>query len=175
MPTTVLKYGFCKKSIRKKSEPKVFNWTEFHFFEVTFYKIHILSALSDFQTLRRPCIIILLIIQGCSILKQTIWPRNHTSHRKIYFYEFVANVLCDDIGILIFEIHRGCQLPKTIQQPQTFALSDGQNIELKCQSERSLYGVWPLTASMEIKNVHHISLHISNSRTKLAGLDFQQY
>ena len=32
------------------------------------------------------------------------------------------------------------------------ALWDGPNIELKCQSVRSLYGVWPLTASMEVKN-----------------------
>ena len=34
-PSSKLKYGFCKKSLRKnekKSEPKVFNWSEFHFF-----------------------------------------------------------------------------------------------------------------------------------------------
>ena len=37
-------------------------------------------------------IIILLIIQRCSILKQTIWHSNHTSHTKLYFNEFVANV-----------------------------------------------------------------------------------
>ena len=37
-------------------------------------------------------------------------------------------------------------------QPHTLALWDGPNIELKCQSVRSLYGVWPLTASMEVKN-----------------------
>ena len=30
--------------IWKKSEPKVFNWSEFHFSEVTSYKIHILGA-----------------------------------------------------------------------------------------------------------------------------------
>ena len=30
--------------IWKKSEPKVFNWSEFHFFEVTSYKIHTLSG-----------------------------------------------------------------------------------------------------------------------------------
>ena len=112
---------------------------------------------------------ILLIIEGCSILKQTIWPRNHTSHKKNYFYEFVANVLRDNIGILIFDLHGGCQRPHTIQRPHTLALWDGPNIELKCQSVHLLYGVWPLTASMEVKNVHHIS----NSRTKPAGLDFQ--
>ena len=31
-----------KALIWKKSEPKVFNWSEFHFCEVTSYKIHIL-------------------------------------------------------------------------------------------------------------------------------------
>ena len=31
--------------IWKKSEPKVFNWSEFHFFEVTSYKIHTLEFL----------------------------------------------------------------------------------------------------------------------------------
>ena len=43
-----LKYGFCKKSalIGKKSEPKVFNWSEFHFSEVTSYKIHTLVETS---------------------------------------------------------------------------------------------------------------------------------
>ena len=51
-------------------------------------------------------------------------------------------------------------------------LAEKPYIELKCQSVHSLYGVWPLTASMEVKNVHHISLHISNFRTKPAGLDF---
>ena len=29
---------------------------------------------------------------------------------------------------------------------------DEPNVELKCQSVRSLSGVWPLTASMEVKN-----------------------
>ena len=42
--------------------------------------------------------IILLIIEGCSMVQQTIWPRNHTSHTKVYFNEFVANVLRDDMG-----------------------------------------------------------------------------
>ena len=32
------------------------------------------------------------------------------------------------------------------------ALLDGPNVELKCQSVQLLYGVWPLTASMEVKN-----------------------
>ena len=45
----ILKYRFCKKSLRKswsgkKSEPKVFNWSEFHFSAVTSYKIHTLEV-----------------------------------------------------------------------------------------------------------------------------------
>ena len=32
------------------------------------------------------------------MVQQTIWPRNHTSHTKVYFNEFVANVLRDDMG-----------------------------------------------------------------------------
>ena len=58
---------------------------------------------------------ILLIIQRCSMLKQTIWHSNHTSHKKKWFYEFVANVLRDNIGILIFDLraHGGCWRPKT--------------------------------------------------------------
>ena len=28
--------------------------------------------------------------------------------QKIYFYEFVANVLHDNIGIIIFDLHGGC-------------------------------------------------------------------
>ena len=42
--------------------------------------------------------------------------------------------------------------PYILQRPHTLALWDGPNIELKCESVRSLYGVWPLTASMEVKN-----------------------
>ena len=33
-----------------------------------------------------------------SIMKQTIWPRNHTSYKENYFYKFVANALRDNIG-----------------------------------------------------------------------------
>ena len=32
------------------------------------------------------------------MVQQTIWSRNHTSHTKVYFNEFVANVLRDDMG-----------------------------------------------------------------------------
>ena len=64
--------------------------------------------LSTYFNLLLMLVIFLLIIQRCSILKQTIWHSNHTSHKKKYFYEFVANVLRDNIGILIFDLHGGC-------------------------------------------------------------------
>ena len=59
--------------------------------------------------------LISLIIQGCSMVRQSIWPRNHTSNKKFYFNEFVANVLRDVIGIVVFGLrgHGGCQRPKT--------------------------------------------------------------
>ena len=49
------------------------------------------------------------------MVQQTSWGGNHTSYTKVYFNEFVANVLRDDIGIVIFGLrgHGGCQRPKT--------------------------------------------------------------
>ena len=49
------------------------------------------------------------------MLKQTIWSRNHASHKKVNFNEFVANVLRDDMGIIVFDLrgHGGCLMPKT--------------------------------------------------------------
>ena len=41
---------------------------------------------------------ILSIIEGCSMVQQTIWPSNHTSHTKVYFNELVANALPDNMG-----------------------------------------------------------------------------
>ena len=54
------------------------------------------------------------------MLISTIWQRNHTSHTKVYFNEFVANVLRDDIGIVIGQKrHEGVDaLKKVSQQPQ---------------------------------------------------------
>ena len=45
-----------------------------------------------------------LIIQRCSMVKQTIWQSNRASHTKFYFNEFVANVLRDNIGTVIFDL-----------------------------------------------------------------------
>ena len=55
---------------------------------------------SFYGTLQIWCRPISLIIQGCSMVLYSIWPRNHTSHKKFYFNEFVANVLRDVIGIV---------------------------------------------------------------------------
>ena len=40
---------------------------------------------------------------------------NHKSHTKVYFNESVANVLRDNIGIVIVDLrgHGGCKRPKT--------------------------------------------------------------
>ena len=55
---------------------------------------------------------ILLIrdIHGRRTLEQMIWLSNHASHTKVYFNEFVAKLLRDDIGIVIFDLrgHGGC-------------------------------------------------------------------
>ena len=40
------------------------------------------------------------------MVQQTIWPRNHTSHTKVYFNEFVANVLRDDMGLKISHLRK---------------------------------------------------------------------
>ena len=35
------------------------------------------------------------------MVKQTIWQSNRASHTKLYFNEFVANVLRDNMGMII--------------------------------------------------------------------------
>jgi len=64
----------------------------------------------DYIIVLVPTYIISLIIQRCSTVYYSIWLRNHTSHKKFYFNEFVANVLPDVIGIVIFDLrgHGGC-------------------------------------------------------------------
>ena len=46
-----------------------------------------------------------MVVKGCNrqFGHETIHPT-----QKIYFYEFVANVLRDNIGILIFDLDGGC-------------------------------------------------------------------
>ena len=43
----------------------------------------------------------------CSMLQQTKSRQNHTSNTKVYVNEFVANVLHDNMGMIIFDL-RGC-------------------------------------------------------------------
>ena len=38
------------------------------------------------------------------MLLKTIWLWNHTSDTKVYFNEFVANVLRDNMGMIIFDL-----------------------------------------------------------------------
>ena len=64
----------------------------------------LLPDFSDPEAEDIPMVSILLIIEGCSMVKQTIWPSNHKSHTKVYFNEFVANVLRDNIGIVNFDL-----------------------------------------------------------------------
>ena len=49
------------------------------------------------------------------ILKYLASLPNHTSYRKFYFNEFVANILRDKMGMIIFDLRGcgGCQKPKT--------------------------------------------------------------
>ena len=44
-----------------------------------------------------------------------IWLRNHTSHTKVYFNEFVANVLRDNIGIEVMEVVGGQKRPSEVK------------------------------------------------------------
>ena len=41
------------------------------------------------------------------ILQKTIWLWNHTFHKKNFFNEFVANVLCDNMSMIICDLW-GC-------------------------------------------------------------------
>ena len=60
----------------------------------------------------------ILLFESLGVLWVLLYPTsrpNHTSYRKIYFNEFVANVLNDNMDIIIFD-NQGCgdcQRPKT--------------------------------------------------------------
>ena len=56
--------------IWKKSEPKVFKWSEFHFYEVTSYKIHTL-VIEIFFTLHRYCTV--TAQYWCSVEWPMLW------------------------------------------------------------------------------------------------------
>ena len=52
-----------------------------------------------------------MVVKGCNrqFGHETIHPT-----KKNYFYEFVANVLLDQIGILIFDLHAKLYIPITL-------------------------------------------------------------
>ena len=54
------------------------------------------------------------IFDKFSILEQMIWPSIHTSHTKVYINEFVANVLRDNIYIVIFDLDEGVDFLKKV-------------------------------------------------------------
>ena len=41
---------------------------------------------------------------GSQMLEQTIWLWNRTFHTNVHFNEFIANALCDNMGIIIFDL-----------------------------------------------------------------------
>ena len=60
----------------------------------------------------------ILLFESLGVLWVMSYPAsnpNHMSYRKFYFYEFVANVLRDNIGIVISDLRGpgGCWRPKT--------------------------------------------------------------
>ena len=61
----------------------------------------------DLSTLGTNLLIKYFKRDGSQMLLQTTWLWNHTSHTKVYVNEFVANVLPDYMGMIIFD-HRGC-------------------------------------------------------------------
>ena len=69
------------------------------------------------------------------MVRQWIWQRNHTSHKKFYFNEFVANFMRDVIGIVIFDLkgHGGHQRPKTPLRGQK--MHEGVNLLKKVFNE----------------------------------------
>ena len=53
----------------------------------------------------------ILLFESIRVLWVLLYPAsrpNHTSYRKFYFYEFVANFLRDNMGMTIFDL-LGCQ------------------------------------------------------------------
>ena len=88
---------------------------------------------------------------------------NHTSYIKFYFYEFVANVLHDNMGMIIFDLRScgGCERPKTSYLNAHFG-----NVRFIPQHQFCIPKI------LELRSVMTFSLHVSNSRTKHPGLDF---
>ena len=95
----------------------------------------------------------------------------HTSYTKVYFNEFVANALHDNMGMIIFDLcgFGGCKRPKTSYLDTHFGTL----------TQRLVHPTAPvlLTKDSPRNEIHYafqppFSLHIPNSRTKSIGLDF---
>ena len=61
----------------------------------------------DLSTLGTNLLIKYFKRDGSQKLLQTTWLWNHTCHTKVYVNEFVANVLLDNMGMIIFDLW-GC-------------------------------------------------------------------
>ena len=89
---------------------------------------------------------------------------NHKSYRKFDTNEYVQNSLCCNMGMIILDLYGNMEAVR------------GQ----KRYSECTLWHLKPTfgsshsasSAYQEMRSVITFSLHISNSRTKPAGLDF---
>ena len=46
--------------------------------------------------------------RGGNMFTSIIIVKECISHTKVYFNEYVANVMRDDIGIVFFDLHGGC-------------------------------------------------------------------
>ena len=116
----------------------------------------------------------MLLFESICVLWVLLYPAsrpNHTSYRKFYFYEFVANVLRDNMGRFIFYL-RGCG---GYLRPKHH-LSDAHFGTL---TQCLVYPTAPVLLTKDsIRNEISydfqppFSLHILNSRTKPTGLDF---
>ena len=108
------------------------------------------------------------IFDKCSMLLQTIWPSNHTSHTNVYFNEFVANALRDNIGSKKINLY-----PQKINEAvfsfkyQKYRVRVNHTITHNQCNQTQLHKVNYFDFCFVSK-----CLHISNSRTKPAGLDF---
>ena len=113
----------------------------------------------------------ILLFESICLLLVLSYPAsqpNYTSYRKCYFYKFVANVLHNNMGIIIsyLRVCRGSQRQKT-------SYLDGTLTQCPFHPTAPI-----LITKASIKNEISydfqppFSLHISNSRTKPAGVDF---
>ena len=104
------------------------------------------------------------------MLEQTIWLWNHTSHTKVYFNEFVPNVLRDNMGMIIFDLQvfEGFEMPKAsyVSGCTLWHFNSTFSSPLSTSSAYKRF-------TKKFSSVMNLSLHTSNSRTKPAELDFE--